>query len=153
MIRHSLFEMTDLVKVAIDRLQAFCPPEGYYLAFSGGKDSCVIKELADQAGVKYDAHYNVTTIDPPDLVRFIRAYHRDVIFDYPEKPFFRLLVEKGFPLRQARWCCDLLKERGGEGRRVVTGIRWSESQQRATRKTVEHCFKDKSKIYINPINI
>ena len=56
MIKQSLFETIDLVKVAIERLQAFCPSEGYYLAFSGGKDSCVIKELADQAEIKYDAH-------------------------------------------------------------------------------------------------
>lgn len=33
----------DKVQVAIDRLKAFEPPEGYYLAFSGGKDSVVIK--------------------------------------------------------------------------------------------------------------
>lgn len=49
----------DKVQVAIDRLKAFEPPEGYYLAFSGGKDSVVIKALADMAEVKYDAHYNL----------------------------------------------------------------------------------------------
>lgn len=48
----------DKVETAIQRLQTFEPPEGYYLAFSGGKDSVVIKSLADMAGVKYDAHYN-----------------------------------------------------------------------------------------------
>lgn len=47
----------DFVEVAIERLKAFEPEEGYYLAFSGGKDSVVIKELANIAGVKYDAHY------------------------------------------------------------------------------------------------
>jgi phosphoadenosine phosphosulfate reductase len=87
LIEKNLFENIDLVKIAIERLKIFCPPEGYYLAFSGGKDSIVIKKLADMAGVKYDAHYNVTTIDPPDLVRFIRKYHQDVIFNYPENRF------------------------------------------------------------------
>ena len=33
----------DKVEAAIKRLQTFEPPEGYYLAFSGGKDSVVIK--------------------------------------------------------------------------------------------------------------
>lgn len=47
----------DMVEVSIERLKAFEPPEGYYLAFSGGKDSVTIKALADMAGVKYDAHY------------------------------------------------------------------------------------------------
>lgn len=48
----------DKVETAIKRLQTFEPPEGYYLCFSGGKDSVAIKALADMAGVKYDAHYN-----------------------------------------------------------------------------------------------
>lgn len=41
----------DKVQVAVDRLRAFEPKEGYYLCFSGGKDSSVIKALADMAGV------------------------------------------------------------------------------------------------------
>lgn len=43
----------------------------------------MIKALADMAGVKYDAHYNVTSVDPPELIQFIREYHKDVIFEYP----------------------------------------------------------------------
>ena len=31
----------DKVETAIDRFRSFEPPEGYYLAFSGGKDSSV----------------------------------------------------------------------------------------------------------------
>lgn len=73
----------DKVEVAIKRLQLFEPEGGYYLAFSGGKDSVVIKALADMAGVKYDAHYNVTSVDPPELVQFIRIYYPDVEWEYP----------------------------------------------------------------------
>lgn len=73
----------DKVQVAIDRLRAFEPKEGYYLCFSGGKDSSVIKALADMAGVAYDAHYNCTGIDPPEAVRFIKKQHPDVEFEYP----------------------------------------------------------------------
>ena len=58
----TLFEEVDLVGIAVDRLKAFEPAEGYYGAFSGGKDSCVIKELARLAGVKVDWHYNWTTV-------------------------------------------------------------------------------------------
>lgn len=71
------------VETAIERLKTFEPPEGYYLAFSGGKDSVVIKGLADMAGVKYDAHYNLTTVDPPELVQFIKEYHKDVSVEIP----------------------------------------------------------------------
>lgn len=70
----------DKVEAAIKRLQMFEPEEGYYLAFSGGKDSVCVKALADMAGVKYDAHYNITTVDPPELVAFVKSF-KDVKMD------------------------------------------------------------------------
>jgi len=139
------------VDTAIERLKEFEPEEGYYLAFSGGKDSIVIKKLAEMAKVKHDSHYSVTTIDPPDLVYYIRKYYPDVIFDQPEKPFLTKLVEKGFPLRQARWCCELYKENGGIDRTVLTGIRWAESSKRRKRRMVESCYKHSNKKYLNVI--
>ena len=55
----------DKVQTAIERLRAFEPEDGYYLAFSGGKDSQCIYHLAEMAGVKFDAHYRITSVDPP----------------------------------------------------------------------------------------
>lgn len=40
-------------KEAIQLLKDFEPKEGYWLAYSGGKDSDVIATLAELAGVKY----------------------------------------------------------------------------------------------------
>lgn len=127
----------DKVQTAIKRLQTFEPPDGYYLAFSGGKDSVVIKTLADMAGVKYDAHYNVTGIDPPELVYFIRQHHPDVVWEYPRDKdgevitMWRLIQKKKMPpTRVARYCCAALKEVGGKGRFVITGVRWAESARR-----------------------
>lgn len=115
------FNGQDKVDKAIIRLQAYEPEDGYYLCFSGGKDSCVLKALADMAGVKYDAHYNVTGIDPPELVRFIKDYHKDVIFDIPrDKDGNRITMwslipkKKMLPTRLVRYCCLELKERGGK---------------------------------------
>lgn len=68
------------VETDIERIKTFEPPEGYFLAFSGGKDSVVIKALADMAGVKYDAHYQITSVDPPELVRFVKTFD-DVSMD------------------------------------------------------------------------
>lgn len=134
LVETQLFGVIDKVAQAIERLRQYEPPEGYYLAFSGGKDSCVIKALADMAGVQYDAHYSVTTIDPPELVYFIREHHPDVIWDRPKEAFLKRLIFKGFPLRQNRWCCQEYKERGGEGRVVVLGIRSEESFTRSDRE-------------------
>lgn len=150
-INNTLFGIEDKVNIAIERLQKYeemTEGEGYYLAFSGGKDSCVLKALAVIAGVKFDAHYSVTGIDPPELVYFIRMNHPNVIFDKPEIPFLQKLPTKGFPLRQARWCCAYLKEKNGEGRIVLTGIRRAESNSRNHRQMVEG---NTLKSYLHPI--
>lgn len=132
--------MSDLqikVRKSIERLKAFEPPEGYYLAFSGGKDSVVCKALMDMAGVKYDAHYHVTSVDPPELYNFIRSKHPDVARDKPKDKdgntitMWNLIPRKGMaPTRTARYCCAALKEDGGDGRMCVTGVRWAESYNR-----------------------
>lgn len=70
----------DKVELAIERLKAYEPPDGYFVAFSGGKDSVVVKTLCDMAGVKYDAHYSITTVDQPELVRFVKSF-KDVQMD------------------------------------------------------------------------
>ena len=132
-------ELREKVKTAIERLKAFEPKngEGYYLAFSGGKDSVVCKALCDMAGVKYDATYRITTVDPPELVQFIKDKHPDVIREYPRysdgtvATMWNLIPRKMMPpTRIARYCCQVLKEDGGDGRMTVTGVRWAESTNR-----------------------
>lgn len=150
-IEDTLFSQIDLVKTSIERMKFYEPPEGYYLAFSGGKDSIVLKKIADMAGVKYQAFYNMTTIDPPEVVKFIRKHHPDVIINRPHESFFKLLVRKGFPQRHRRWCCELLKEQGGSGRFVLTGIRWQESNRRSKRSSVERSYTDRTKTFVNAI--
>ncbi len=137
-----------LVETAIKRLQSFEPPEGYYVAFSGGKDSQCVYHLCEMAGVKFDAHYAITSCDPPELVRFIKTNYPDVIREAqhyddnkPEhyyadgrpKPItmWSLIAEHTLPpTRKVRYCCSALKETGGQGRVVVTGVRWAESANR-----------------------
>lgn len=170
-------EAHDRVQTAIDRLRNFEPPEGYHLAFSGGKDSQCIYHLAKQAGVKFDAHYNVTSVDPPELVQFIRRQYQDVRFDIPHdksgKPvtMWSLIASQAIPpTRTVRYCCERLKETNGRGRLVVTGVRWAESVRRKnnrhlvdagrklfytddnaeTRKMVESCYQQR-RMTLNPI--
>jgi len=151
LIEQTLFGTVDKVADSIQLLKDFEPKEGYYLAFSGGKDSVVILDLAKRAGVKFDAHNNHTTVDPPELVRFIRTFP-EVEVHKPELTMWQLIVKKGFPpTRGIRYCCDHLKERGGAGRRVVTGVRRDEGSRRAKRNEVEECFRRKHKVYVHPI--
>lgn len=150
--------VVDKVQIAINRYKAFEPPEGYYLAFSGGKDSVCIKALADMAGVKYDAHYSVTSVDPPELVAFIRDKYPDVSRDIPHdkdgKPItmWNLIPKKKMPpTRLARYCCSVLKESAGKGRITVTGVRWAESARRKENQGVV-LFKDSAKDFENNPN-
>ena len=122
-------QLQEKVNKSIERLKAFEPPEGYYLAFSGGKDSVVCKALLDMSGCKYDATYHVTSVDPPELVRFIKEKHPDVKREVPrysetiayEKNRGKVitmwnLIEMKLlpPTRVVRYCCHSLKEHGGE---------------------------------------
>ena len=116
---------------AISLLQEHEPELGYYVAFSGGKDSIVILDLVKRSGVKYDVHYSRTTVDPPEISDYILQYHPDVIWEKPKRSMFQLIEDKGcLPTRIIRYCCEELKEVGGKGRTVVTGIRWAESINR-----------------------
>ena len=121
------------VDIAIARLKEFEPTEGYYLAFSGGKDSQCIYHLAEMAGVKFDAHFSVTTVDPPELLRFIRDNYPDIEWVKPKKTMWELISKDTMPpTRIVRYCCRALKEIGGENRIVITGIRHAESTKRNT---------------------
>lgn len=131
--------ITDKVELAIQRLKSFEPPEGYYVAFSGGKDSQCVYHLCKMAGVKFDAHFAITSVDPPELVHFIKKNYPDVEFerqhDANGKPItmWSLIAQHSFPpTSYYRYCCASLKEPGGQGRIVVTGVRWAESINRKT---------------------
>jgi phosphoadenosine phosphosulfate reductase len=130
-------EKTDKVETTIKRLQMFEPEEGFFVAFGGGKDSTVVYYLCKLAGVKFDAHYSMTSVDPPELVRFIKDQFPDVIFDTPRDEngkvitMWNLIPRKLMPpTRIVRYCCEAMKECSGKERVTVTGVRWAESQNR-----------------------
>lgn len=168
------------VDMAIKRLKSFEPDDGYALAFSGGKDSVVIKRLAEMAGVKYDPRYSITTVDPPELVKFVRSQNVQTVKakynDGKQITMWNLIVrEKMPPTRFARYCCAKLKENSTCGKLTITGVRWAESGRRKkymgvarvfgkqkkdgviynmdnddARRMVEQCYRTRTTI-INPI--
>lgn len=117
LIENTLFGKINKVEQAIAKIRLHEPANGYYVAFSGGKDSCVILDLVKRAGVKFDAHINLTTVDPPEVIRFVRQQYPEVTIEKPKMSMKKLIEKKGIlPTRLARYCCAEYKERGGIGR-------------------------------------
>jgi phosphoadenosine phosphosulfate reductase len=70
-------------------------------------------------------------VDAPETVYYVREIVPPENINYPKLSMWQLIVKmKAPPLRISRYCCSELKERGGEGRFVVTGVRWAESARR-----------------------
>ena len=130
----------ELIEKTIERLKTFEPEEGYYGAFSGGKDSQALYHVAQMAGVKVDWHFHKTSVDPPQLLRFIRANYPAVEWHTPKRTMFQLILDhKMLPTRLIRFCCSELKEQGGAGRVVLAGIRSEESLKRSKYNIVSFC--------------
>lgn len=147
--------------------------KGFFLAFSGGKDSQALYHIARLGGVKFEAHYSLTTLDPPEVVHFIKEQYPDVVIDRQKLTFLQLCIKKKMlPTRQIRFCCEVLKESQGAGTVTLTGVRRAESAKRAKRNEFElsghkfsgtidqfnrvretdfACIGGKDKIIVNPI--
>lgn len=110
---------------------------------SGGKDSSVCVALVEKSGVPFEVIHNHTTADAPETFYFIRdefkrleskgIYCKRNYPIYKDKPtsMWELIPQKLMPpTRIVRYCCAVLKERGGAGRFIVTGVRWAESVSR-----------------------
>lgn len=88
----------DYVGRVIRELRCMAKSQTMCLRFSGGKDSVVLKWLFDQAGIPYQARFSRTSVDPPELLRFISKYHSDVIEEQPRISMFHLIgKERGLP--------------------------------------------------------
>ena len=80
--------MTEKLKKKIDRAIRFLQSiksEEIELAYSGGKDSDVILELAKMAGIKFRAIYKNTTIDPPYTIKHVKEKGVEIV--QPKKTF------------------------------------------------------------------
>lgn len=124
--------------IAIERLKAFEPEtEPYHLCYSGGKDSDVIRILAQLARVKHEIRHNLTSVDAPETIHYIKSIpgvHIDIPHDKDGNrvSMWSLIVKEGLPpTRIIRYCCSELKEQGGKGRMKITGVRAAESVKRA----------------------
>lgn len=100
------------------------------IAYSGGKDSDVILQLAKEAGIRYRAIHKSTTIDPPGTITHVKRMGAEIL--RPKETFFQLVAKKGFPNRFSRFCCEKLKEYKVMDK-CIMGVRKSESSKRNER--------------------
>lgn len=111
---------------------------GFYLAFSGGKDSQALYHIAKMAGVKFKAHMNLTSVDPPEVIRFVKQNYPAVELVPPKMSICDMACRKHMlPTRIIRWCCSEYKEMSGAGKVTLIGIRHAESQRRSKRNELE----------------
>ena len=124
-------ELTKKVERAVKLIQqAGRDGQEVEVAYSGGKDSDVILELARMSGIKYRAIYKNTTIDPPGTIAHVKS--KGVEVRQARKTFFQLVAQKGYPSRFVRFCCSELKEYKILDRSIM-GVRKAESIARNKR--------------------
>jgi len=89
-----------------ERLALSMNDEGFWLAFSGGKDSQVLYHLALMAGVKFKAHMNLTSVDPPEVIRFVRKNYPEVEMIKPKMSIYNMAGKKRqLTKKRVRWGC------------------------------------------------
>ena len=164
--------MSDLEQTAIERLRAASDmslrlfEKPLVITYSGGKDSDVMLHLAEKSGIPFEALHSLTTADAPETVRHVYDTFRrlegkgvkctvdkHVQPDGSRVTMWNLIQRKLIPpTRLARYCCAVLKEGGGRGRFIATGVRWAESTARQKNRggwEVLHSNRQKSLILAN----
>jgi phosphoadenosine phosphosulfate reductase len=112
--------------------------DGFWLGFSGGKDSQALIHMAQLAGIKFKARFSPTSVDPPELIKFIRKNYPEVQFLPLETSIYKEFMErKCLPSMKIRWCCSVFKENKAPNKVTLVGVRHAESARRARRKSVE----------------
>ena len=137
-LRKKMLHSVELLQKAEKIALSYDAEQGYYLAFSGGKDSQALYHIAQLAGVKFQGHMNLTSVDPPEVIRFVKLNYPEVELIKPKKSIFQIAIERQIlPTMRVRWCCEEYKEMAGAGKVTLIGIRKAESARRAKRNEVE----------------
>lgn len=137
-LRDKMIYSVNLLQKAENLALFYGGDSGYYLAFSAGKDSQALYHITELARVKFEAHMNLTSVDPPEVIRFVKQAYPEVDLIKPKKSIYQHAIEKQIlPTMRVRWCCAEYKENAGAGRVTLIGIRHQESSRRAKRNEVE----------------
>ena len=137
-LRRKMLYSIELLRKAEKIAMNYDKDDGFFLAFSGGKDSQALYHIAELGGVKFKAHMNLTSVDPPEVIRFVKKYYPDVELAKPKESIYNIAIRrKILPTMRVRWCCAEFKESAGAGKVTLIGIRHEESSRRSRRNEVE----------------
>ena len=89
-LRKKMQHSVELLRKAERIALSYDRENGYYLAFSGGKDSQALYHIAQLAGVRFQGHMNLTSVDPPEVIRFVKKNYPEGNLSSLANPFFRL---------------------------------------------------------------
>ena len=138
LLRKKIQHSVELIRKAEKIALMYDPENGYFNTFSGGKDSQALFHIVKMSGVKFQTHISLTSVDPGDVIRFVKTEYPSVIRLKPQMSIFQKAVEMGIlPTMRVRWCCAEFKESTGAGKVTLIGIRKEESARRAKRHEVE----------------
>lgn len=137
-LRKQIQQSVDLLRKSEALALKYNADNGFYVGFSGGKDSQALLHIVQIAGVAHNSFFSPTSVDPPQLIRFIRTQYPEVSFTPLKESIYDVFRRtKVLPTQRIRWCCAVFKEKGGEGRVTLTGVRKEESVRRSKRKEVK----------------
>lgn len=137
-LRKQMEHTRDIILKAVPLALRYDPDKGFFVGFSGGKDSQALYHMMQLCDVPMHAYFSPTSIDPAENIRFIHKNYPEVEFTKIEKSIFDVFREmKVLPSMRVRWCCAYFKEKGGEGKVVCTGVRKAESVKRSKRNEIE----------------
>jgi phosphoadenosine phosphosulfate reductase len=137
-LRKKMQHSIELVRKAEKIALMYDAENGFWTAFSGGKDSQAVYHITQLAGVKHKAHFTPTSVDPPQVVRFIRNNYQEVDIIPIKKSIYTAFKEHNLlPGIKVRWCCSEFKENKAGNKVVIVGVRHAESVKRSGRKEVE----------------
>ena len=137
-LRKQMEHTRDIILKAVPLALRYDPDKGFFVGFSGGKDSQALYHMMQLCDVPMHAYFSPTSIDPAENIRFIRKNYPEVEFTKLDKSIFEVFKQmKVLPSMKIRWCCAYFKEKGGEGKVVCTGVRKFESVRRSKRNEIE----------------
>ena len=147
-LQEKVEESKRILRLAADMSRAYYNAP-LILAYSGGKDSQVLLDLAEKCltNDQFEVMNGHTTVDCPETVYFIRKefkrleekgikttidYHKDE--NGQPVSMWNLIPQKYMPpTRIIRYCCQVLKEQGTPNRICALGVRAAESSKRKGR--------------------